>query len=43
MTMWGEALCERNKDRKAGEIIAVKSARASDYAGKSLNVADDHS
>jgi replication factor A1 len=43
LTLWGEELCDRNKDRKVGEILAVKSARVSDYGGKSLNVADDHS
>ena len=42
VTLWGEAMCNRNEVRRVGEVLAVKSARASDFGGKSLNVADDH-
>ena len=36
-------MCERSTDLKIGDILAVKGARVSEFGGKSLNAADDHS
>lgn len=41
MTIWGDQLCNRHV-LKQGEVLGVKSARISDYGGKSLNVSSDH-
>ena len=42
LTLWGD-MCERNSDLKIGDVLAVKGARVSEFGGKSLNAADDHS
>jgi len=42
LTMWGEEMCNRNENLKIGQVLAVKSARVSEFGGRSLNVADDH-
>ena len=42
LTLWGE-MCERNANLQIGDILAVKGARVSEFGGKSLNAADDHS
>jgi len=42
LTLWGE-MCERSTDHQTGDILAVKGARVSEFGGKSLNAADDHS
>ena len=36
-------MCERNSALKGGDVLAVKGARVSEFGGKSLNAADDHS
>jgi replication factor A1 len=42
LTIWGE-MCTRNNNLKLGDILALKGARVSEFGGKSLNSADDHS
>lgn len=42
LTMWGDDLCDKNAHLKAGDVIAIKSARVSEFGGKSLNAASDH-
>lgn len=42
LTLWGE-MCERSTNLTIGDILAVKGARVSEFGGKSLNAADDHS
>lgn len=42
LTLWGE-MCERNSGLTNGDVLAVKGARVSEFGGKSLNAADDHS
>ncbi len=42
LTLWGD-MCERSVTMQIGDIIAVKGARVSEFGGKSLNAADDHS
>ena len=42
LTLWGE-MCERSSSLKMGDVLAVKGARVSEFGGKSLNAADDHS
>lgn len=44
ISMWGD-LCDKitNKLITPGNIIAVKSAKVSEYGGRSLNVASDTS
>ena len=42
LTLWGE-MCERSTNLQIGDILAVKGARVSEFGGKSLNAADDHS
>jgi hypothetical protein len=36
-------MCERITENDIHRVIAVKGARVSEYGGKSLNAADDHS
>ena len=36
-------MCERSSALKTGDVLAVKGARVSEFGGKSLNAADDHS
>ncbi len=36
-------MCERSTNLAIGDILAVKGARVSEFGGKSLNAADDHS
>lgn len=40
-TLWGD-ICEKNV-LTTGDIIAISGARVSDYGGKSINSASDHS
>lgn len=42
LTLWGD-MCERSDAIQMGDIISVKGARVSEFGGKSLNAADDHS
>lgn len=35
-------MSQKCTDMKKGDVLAVKSARVSDFGGKSLNAADDH-
>lgn len=42
LTLWGE-MCERCSSIQMGDILSVKGARVSEFGGKSLNAADDHS
>lgn len=42
LTLWGD-MCERSSSLKDGDVLAVKGARVSEFGGKSLNAADDHS
>jgi len=42
LTLWGNEMCTRMDGLRVGQILAVKSARISDFGGKSLNAADDH-
>ena len=42
LTLWGNELCTKMDGLRVGQILAVKSARISDFGGKSLNAADDH-
>lgn len=42
LTLWA-AMCERITDQDLEKVIAVKGARVSEFGGKSLNAADDHS
>jgi len=42
LTMWGDDLCDKNEHLKVGDVIAIKSARVSEFGGKSLNAASDH-
>jgi len=42
LTLWGD-MCERNQEIKIGDVLACKGARVSEFGGKSLNAADDHS
>jgi hypothetical protein len=39
--MWGD-MCNKFTNLSCGQVLAIKSARISDYGGKSLNVSDDH-
>ena len=42
LTMWGDDICDKNEHLKVGDVIAIKSARLSDFSGKSLNASNDH-
>lgn len=42
LTMWGDEICDKNEHLKVGDVIAIKSARLSDFSGKSLNASNDH-
>lgn len=42
LTLWGD-MCERSSSLNIGDVLAVKGARVSEFGGKSLNAADDHS
>lgn len=42
LTLWA-TMCERITVDDIHKIIAVKGARVSEFGGKSLNAADDHS
>jgi replication factor A1 len=42
LTLWA-AMCERITEADIHKVIAVKGARVSEFGGKSLNAADDHS
>jgi replication factor A1 len=42
LTLWA-AMCDRIGLEDVGKVIAVKGARVSEFGGKSLNAADDHS
>jgi len=39
-TLWGDAAART--DLGVGSIIAIKSARVTDYGGTSLNIGSDH-
>ncbi len=36
-------MCERSNEEQISDVLAVKGARVSEFGGKSLNAADDHS
>jgi len=36
-------MCERSSEEQISDVLAVKGARVSEFGGKSLNAADDHS
>lgn len=36
-------MCQRLLNLSLGDILALKGGRISDYGGKSINLADDHS
>ena len=36
-------MCDRVTSSDIGKVLAVKGARVSEFGGKSLNAADDHS
>jgi replication factor A1 len=40
VTLWGRIAA--NDNFKVGDILAIRSARVSDYGGKSLNASDEH-
>ena len=42
VTLWGDNLCDQQYNLQVGDLLAIKSARLSDFNGKSLN-SDDHS
>ena len=42
LTLWA-TMCDRVCSDDIGKVIAVKGARVSEFGGKSLNAADDHS
>lgn len=42
LTLWA-SMCERITENDIHRVLAVKGARVSEYGGKSLNAADDHS
>ena len=42
LTLWAN-MCERVASDHIGCVLAVKGARVSEFGGKSLNAADDHS
>ena len=42
LTMWGDEICDKNEHLCVGDVIAIKSARLSDFSGKSLNASNDH-
>lgn len=42
LTLWA-SMCERITEVDMHKVIAVKGARVSEFGGKSLNAADDHS
>ena len=31
LTMWGDEICDKNENLKVGDVIAIKSARLSDF------------
>ena len=39
--MWGSMGVDLNFEE--GQVIAIRNARTSDFGGKSINCADDHS
>ena len=41
LTLWGD-ICQRSESLQRGDIIAFKGGRVSEYGGKSVNLADDH-
>lgn len=42
LTLWS-TMCERVTDQDVHKVFAVKGARVSEFGGRSLNAADDHS
>lgn len=42
LTIWG-SMCDKLTESDVGKVVAIKGVRVSDYLGKSLNSADDHS
>lgn len=42
LTLWA-SMCDRITEADLHKTIAVKGARVSEFGGKSLNAADDHS
>lgn len=42
LTLWA-TMCDRVGNDDIGKVLAVKGARVSEFGGKSLNAADDHS
>ena len=42
LTLWA-SMCDRITPDDINKVIAVKGARVSEFGGKSLNAADDHS
>ena len=42
LTLWAE-MCDRITNANLDKVVAVKGVRVSEYCGKSLNAAEDHS
>ena len=42
LTLWA-TMCERVTEQDIHRVLAVKGARVSEFGGRSLNAADDHS
>jgi hypothetical protein len=42
LALWGDEFCEKYKDLRKGDILAIKGAKVSDFGGHSLNAASDH-
>lgn len=42
LTLWA-SMCDRITQADINKVVAVKSCRVSEFGGKSLNAADDHS
>ena len=42
LTLWA-SMCDRVTNLDLNKVLAVKGARVSEFGGKSLNAADDHS
>jgi replication factor A1 len=40
LTLWGDELCGRN-DLAAGDVLAIKAGRVSEFGGRSLNCSGD--
>ena len=42
LAIWGD-LCKKVDEYGQGDVLALKGGRISEYGGKTINVADDHS